>query len=174
MRYIALLRGVNVGGKNKLPMAAFRTQLEAKGFESVASYIQSGNIGLNSGLEAKQIKYLIEQLLQEEYQYKVPVLILPQRVLHSLVKAHPHTNLETDIKYLHFTLLHTNPSKAHRKYFDDLEIAGEEFLCGDSCVFLHLPNGYGRAKLTNGFIERQLKVSATTRNYKTIQKLVDL
>lgn len=174
MRYIVLLRGINVAGKNKLPMAAFRTQLEAKGFKSVTSYIQSGNIGLNSEHEAEQVKYLIEQLLEEEYQYKVPVLVLPQGVMHSLVKAHPHTNLATDIKYLHFTLLHTSPSEAHRKYFDDLEIAGEEFLCVDSCVFLHLPNGYGRAKLTNGFIERQLKVIATTRNYKTMQKLIDL
>ena len=174
MRYIVLLRGVNVGGKNKLPMAAFRTQLEAKGFESVTSYIQSGNIGLNSELEAKQVKYLIEQLLEEEYQYKVPVLVLPQSALLSLAEAHPYSKLAGDIKYLHFTLLHASPSEAHRKYFVDLEIAGEEFLCGDSCVFLHLPNGYGRAKLTNGFIERRLKVIATTRNYKTMQKLVDL
>ena len=174
MRYIVLLRGVNVGGKNKLPMAAFRTRLEAKGFENVTSYIQSGNIGLDSKLEAKQVKYLIEQLLDEEYQYRVPVLVLPQSALHSLIKAHPHTNLETDIKYLHFTLLHASPSEAQRKCFGDLEIVGEEFLCGDSCVFLHLPNGYGRAKLTNGFVEGQLKVIATTRNYKTIQKLVDL
>ena len=174
MRYIVLLRGVNVAGKNKLPMAAFRTQLEAKGMETVTSYIQSGNIGLDSELEAKQVKYLVEQLLEDEYQYKVPVLVLPQSALLSLVEAHPYSKLTSDIKYLHFTLLHASPSEEHRTYFGNLEIAGEEFLCGDSCVFLHLPNGYGRAKLTNGFIERQLKVSATTRNYKTMQKLVDL
>lgn len=172
MRYIVLLRGVNVAGKHKLPMAEFRAQLEQAGYTSVKSYIQSGNIGLDTEDDAESIKQKIEQILLNTYGYEVPVLVLLRSSLKVILEA--HSFFTEDQKFLHFTFLHELPSKELVQKMESLEIANEYFKCLDSCVYLFLPNGYGRAKLVNGFIERQLKVSATTRNYKTVLKLLDL
>ncbi len=172
MRYIVLLRGVNVAGKHKLPMAEFRTHLEHAGFASVKSYIQSGNIGLDTEGNAEKIKLKIEEILLNTYGYKVPVLVLLQSSLKVLLEVNPF--LDQDPKFLHFTLLHDFPSSKSLDEFNGIRIEGEFASCIESCVHLYLPNGYGRAKLVNGFIERKLKVSATTRNYKTMLKLLDL
>ena len=172
MRYIVLLRGVNVAGKNKLPMAEFRTLLEEAGFASVKSYIQSGNIGLDTEEDTEKIKLKIEEILLNTYSYEVPVLVLLQSSLKVILEANPF--LDQDPKFLHFTLLHDLPSPSSLDEFNEITIDGEYANCIESCVYLFLPNGYGRAKLVNGFIERKLKVSATTRNYKTMLKLLDL
>ncbi len=172
MRYIVLLRGVNVAGKHKLPMAEFRAQLEQAGYASVKSYIQSGNIGLDTKDNADKIKLKIEEILLNTYGYEVPVLVLLQSSLPVILEANPF--LDHDPKFLHFTLLHDFPSSKSLDEFNGIRIEGEYVSCIESCVHLYLPNGYGRAKLVNGFIERKLKVSASTRNYKTMLKLLDL
>jgi len=75
-KYIVLLRGINVGGKNKLPMAELRTLLSENGYENVTTYIQSGNILLNATKTVAEINEHIKHLLKQQFDYNIPVVTL--------------------------------------------------------------------------------------------------
>jgi len=170
MKYCALLRGINVSGKNKLPMKELTVHLEQLGIKAVQTYIQSGNIVF----EATQAHWeeKIKEMLLNKYQYQVPTLVMTQSELEEIVHAHPHQHL--DPAFLHITFLRSTPSQ---HLIDDLKLPStnqEQCVITSKAVFLHLPNGYGRTKLNNNFFEQKLKVEATTRNWKTCQKLLEM
>ena len=174
MRFIILLRGVNVSGKNKLPMAELRSSLENAGFDQVKTYIQSGNIALNSTLKDIEVEQIISDLLKKEFDIDVPIHLIPQDNLAGIFEKNPFTGESAEQRFIHFTLLKNPPGKEQSDLFMATDFEGEHKHYSKECVFLFLPKGYGRAKLNNAFIERKLDVSATTRNYKTFTKLMEL
>lgn len=173
--YISLLRGINVSGKKKIKMAALKAMFEDLGFEAVITYIQSGNIIFKTkktkeALLEKKIKTAIEKT----FGYNVPTLVLSRAELAKLEKENPYRKRDLAPNLLHFTLLATPPSSEKIQSVQAMEFPGEEFTITDRIVFLCLPNGYGRTKLNNNFFESKLKVQATTRNLKSINKILEL
>lgn len=178
IQQIALLRGINVGGRNKLKMAELRALLEKSGFKDVATYIQSGNVlfqncGSNSANAQK-----IKKLIATEFEYDVKVLMLNASVLATVADGNPFGQDFED--HLHVTFLGAKPKAAALKSTVELQSAGglklgdDQFKVVQDVVYIHCPNGYGRTKLNNTFFETKLQVEATTRNWKTLNKLIEL
>lgn len=164
-QYIVLLRGINVGGKRKILMKDLKFLLEGAGFKNIQTYIQSGNIVLESSLKNTAfIEDSISKLIKTNYRFDVPTLVISKDDFLSLYDKQPFTN--ADIKTLHITILN--------KPNGTIELSKEEAIQINNLVYLHCPIGYSKTKLTNDFFEKKLKCKATTRNWNTITKLKNL
>lgn len=172
--YIALLRGINVSGHKLIKMADLRESLHKRGFEGVQTYIQSGNIVFkNKGGELFELEEAIKKAILDDFGFDVPVLVRTAKDLESILKNNPFAK-EENTKQLFFVLLKQPPTKALVEEFDELKFEGEDFHITDACVYLNCKIGFAKAKLNNNFIERKLKVEATARNLRTMQKLVEM
>ena len=170
--YVALLRGINVGGKAKIPMAALRDTCAAAGCEDVVSYIQSGNVVLKSKLSAEKLRAALEAAIAEEFGFNPAVMIRTAKELASVVDRNPYA--EADEKTVHVGFLHGAPNAATRKCLGAIDCAPEELTVAGRDVYLHLPNGMGRAALPVQ-MERCLRPAPiTVRNWRTVIKLVEL
>ena len=172
--YAALLRGINLGARNRVAMADLRKIVEGIGAEDVSTYVQSGNVVLRSRLTANGVASAIEKGIRESLGLEVPVLVRSARQLRALVEANPFAGPKVDVTTLHVTFLAAKPEAKQVA-----ELRGEAFdpdalelVRGDICV--SCPNGYGRTKLSNAYLERRLGVPATTRNWRTVTTLADL
>ncbi|MFT7605208.1 MAG: hypothetical protein ACI8VT_002802 [Saprospiraceae bacterium] len=173
--YLSLLRGINVSGQKKIKMADLKLMYESLGFEDVTTYIQSGNVIFKTKKSRESnLEEPIKKEIRKTFGFEVPVLVLCYEELLSLAAANPYKDSELDHKFLHFTLLSTPPDAEKIKVVNEMQFPGEEFLVTKRVVYLCLPNGYGRTKLNNNFFESKLKVSATTRNLKSVNKLIEL
>lgn len=171
--YIIFLRGINVGGNKKIKMTDLKISLEKAGFEKVQTYIQSGNLTVNSNLEdSEAISLKIQDLIQRDFGFQVPVLITTGMELQNILDQNPFNHAE--IKNLYFALLYETPEVERITDFNKLQFKTEEFKVIDNCVYLNCKAGAGKAKLTNNLIENKLKVTATTRNLRTMQKMIEL
>lgn len=172
-RYIALLRAINVSGKNKIAMADLRNVFTRHGFENVTTYLQSGNVDFQSS--TKPDAGVIETAIEETFGLKVPVHILSQKELKQVFTGNPFlTEEKVDADRCYVTFLFQNPETS---LIARLEVpAGEtaRFRSADQHIYLHCPHGYGRTKLNNQFYEKRLMVAATTRNWRTVTALVEI
>jgi uncharacterized protein (DUF1697 family) len=169
MTYIAILRGINVSGSKKLPMAALRELLSNLNFTNVKTYIQSGNVVFSSD-EKNQEKLgnQISKVIKKQYDYDVPVLVKTIAQWKTAMANNPFT--DKDISKQAITFLATIPEETTI----EVNSKDDQFQIIDSEVYLYCPNGFGRSKLTNNLFERKLKTQATTRNWKTINKLLEM
>lgn len=174
--YVAFLRGINVGGRNKIPMLALREALSALNVANVRTYIQSGNVLFESELTSKkQITGLIQDLLRTNFGFEIPVLILTKAELSAIFSNCPYADeAYTSSNKTYFLLLYDIPKEDLRVLFEGLVFENEIFQVSDSCVYLLCKNGYGKAKLNNNLVESKLKVTATARNYRTMLKVLEL
>lgn len=162
--YIILLRGVNVGGKNILPMKELTALLERNGFENVNTYIQSGNVVLQS---EKRPSTEIEKLIASKFGFEPKVLVLEQSEFDSAIKNNPFS--PTDGKSAHFYFCRNQP-KPNIMKLKKLLAESEEYQLNGNVFYLYAPNGIGRSKLVAN-IESCLGVPATGRNLNTVRKL---
>lgn len=175
--YICLLRGINVSGKNKIKMADLRALLSRHDFLNVTTYIQSGNIRLESpDTKPLEVGKKIKDIIQEEYGYDIRVLVLESNQLSNVIPDNPFLSKgrNEDIKYLSVTFLSSLPHQDLVDAIKNFKHKEDEFIIIDDRIYIFTPGGYGRTKLTNNFFERKLKVSCTTRNWKTTLKLVEM
>jgi len=175
-KYIAILRGINVSGKNILPMNDLRYLMEKEGFKNVQTYIQSGNI-LFAGKKASHTKMaeLIQSLIRERFKYEVPVIVFDSSYLAAIINKNPFLNSKnTQLDRLYVTFLSTEPKNENVNKLMTYSYSPDEFVLGDKSIYLHCPKGYGTSKLSNNFFESKLKVTATTRNWNTVNALVEL
>lgn len=166
--YIVLLRGINVSGKNKLPMAELRELLNDLGFQNVQTYIQSGNIVLESDSSKTQVSKKIKQCIKSNYDYDVPVLVKTNDEWQKAIANNPFKSVEEKQQY--FTFLSNIPKEKTIV----IDAKQDEFEIIEDVVYVNAVGGYGKTKLNNNFFEQKLKVSATTRNLKTSIKLLEL
>ncbi len=174
--YLALLRGINVSGKNPIKMKEFQGFLQENGFSTVTTYIQSGNIVLKSqATDNKTISDKISTLIKNKYGYDVPIIVLQQAELETIVKNNPFNEQATEeaTKVL-VSFLTDSPSPELLQKFLANTYPTEEYKFEGKHVYLFCKNGYGKAKINNNFIESKLKVLATTRNWKTVLKLYEM
>ena len=171
--YIILLRGINVSGQKKVPMAELGTLLSNLGFKNVSTYIQSGNIVLQSGEnKGSKIKEIIEKGILNHFNFEVSTLVLLFEDFKTSFDNCPFSQDKKEKSY--FTLLHAVPEKELVREVSSIIYPNEEFIVNHTCIYFYSENGYGRAKCNNNFFERKLKITATTRNYKTMLKLLSL
>lgn len=165
--YIILLRGVNVGGNNKLPMKALKTVLENADFKSVNTYIQSGNIVLMTTANPEQT---IANLIQLEFGFRPEVLAIPQVEYRLALANNPYADYEAKTIHGYFC---KNVPKLNIERLTKLASKTESYQLIDKVFYLHAPEGIGRSKLVAS-IESCLGVSATGRNFNTLNKLAKM
>ncbi len=171
--FIVLLRGINVGGHKKVPMATLRELLTKGGYYEVKTYIQSGNIVLQSSvLETSVIEQNIQKLIAEYFGFDVSVLVRTRAHLLNNFNACPFSQLEKENSY--FVLLSKIPSDENLEKVKAIEYENEIYQIVQDCLYFYASVGYGKSKFNMNLFEKKLELSATTRNYKTMLKLLDL
>lgn len=176
-KYISILRGINVSGQKKIVMKELKSLYESLGFENVLTYIQSGNVIFDSDIDhAEDIERSIRDAIKAKYNFEVPVDIRTSHEFKEVLANLPFddVNLETDGTQMLITFLAQQPDKSAVNRLMEYVKAPEKLTLGDKCIYLHCPNGYGKTKLSNVFIEKKLDVLATTRNLKSVNKLCEL
>lgn len=174
--YIALLRSVNVLGKNMIRMPELVLAFEKAGFKEVRTYIQSGNVIFGSAEESCQtLAERIRELVKKQFGLTLQVLVLTPQELSEVVSNNPFTlRAGIDLTRLHVTFLDRDPEPAKTEKLLTYKYPPDELIISGKAVYMHCPDGYGRTKFHNTFIEKKLDVHATSRNWNTCLKLVEL
>ena len=172
--YVALLRGVNVGGHNKLPMAALRTSLAAAGFDDVRTYIQSGNVVFRTPKRSRSaLVTQIASVIEADFGFSVPVWLLTRKELADAVEANPFAAKAADEKTVHCYFLAARPAAKAISAATALAGTTEQCHVANRTLYLFAPDGIARSKLAAN-VERTLGVAATGRNLRTVRKILEL
>ena len=174
--YISILRGINVSGQNLIKMDALKKIYESLHFEDVKTYIQSGNVVFSTGeTDLKKLENLITSQIENEFGTEVPVIVLKAETLENIIKNNPFVkDKQKDTSFIHITFLADKPKEIDKDSIENKKQQGEEIEFSENAIYLYCPNGYGRTKLNNNFLENKLKIKATTRNWKTTNELLKL
>ncbi len=171
---VAILRGINVGGNRKILMADLKLLFEELGFSNIVTYIQSGNVLFNSNTENELLADRIEQAIKANFGFDVPVIVRSANELKKAIEANPFYDAEADVNKLHLTFLKEKPTAENLQHTVSYNYEPDKFVIDGKEVFIFCENKYHESKLTNIFFEKKLKVGATTRNWKTVLKLMAL
>lgn len=174
---ISILRGINVSGQKKILMADLKSLYESLQFNEVTTYIQSGNVIFKNDrkISDKEISKKIEKAIDKKYGFRVPVIIRSKKELQNVIADNPFLkDKNIDSKSLHVTFLSNIPVKTNVESIKDINFSPDKFIIHGKEIYLHIPDSYGKTKLSNNFFEKKLKVSATTRNWNTMNKLFEL
>jgi uncharacterized protein (DUF1697 family) len=172
--YIALFRGINVGGKNPLPMKELVTLLEDLGGRNIKTYIQSGNAVFQSG--GKNISQLSRHItveIEKRHGFAPYVLVLGLDAIEKAIAENPFPEAQSDPSTLHLGFLASAPENPDLKKLESLKIESERFALRGSAFYLHAPKGVGRSRLAAS-VEKLLGVPMTDRNWKTVCKIRDM
>lgn len=168
---IALLRGINVGGKNMLPMKELVDVLESLGLQNIKTYIQSGNaVFQTKAADTAKLANTISATIRKSHGFAPQVLLLDSAALEEAIKANPYPEVEAAPNTLHVAFLATVPPKPDLDALERIRAASERFQLAGNVLYLHAPDGVGRSKLAAG-MERLLGVAVTIRNWNTVRKL---
>ena len=172
--YIALFRGINVGGKNTLPMRELVAVLEDLGARNVKTYIQSGNaVFVSLGKEASQLSNAISREIKKRRGFEPNVLLLELEDIERAIRKNPFPEAATDSKALHAGFLASTPEKPDLGTLESLKSDSERFHLIDRVFYLHAPEGIGRSKLAAN-AEKLLGVPMTDRNWRTVCKIREM
>jgi uncharacterized protein (DUF1697 family) len=173
--YVALLRGINVGGKNKMPMQALIGICSEAGCTNVQTYIQSGNVIFQAPPEiAEALPLKIATLITERFGYRIPVLLRTAIQLAEIVRSNPFLEQNFSKEALHVMFLRDLPSAEKAASLDPSRSSPNAFAVRGSEIYLHLPNGVKDTKLTNAYFDTKLATISTSRNWKTVATLLGL
>lgn len=172
--YVAMLRGVNVGG-NTIRMERLRELWSELGFKNVRTYVQSGNVVFEAGGSPSSCSLLIEQRLAGETRLPVTVILRTSAQLRATLAGNPFLK-EAGINSsrLHVTFLADTPGSDALKRLSTINAGADRLSLSGKEIYLHCPNGYGGSKLSNNAIEKLLSIRATTRNWNTVNKLYEI
>ena len=174
--FVSLLRGVNVSGKNKIKMDSLRRMYEDAGFTRVRSYIQSGNVIFESELsDPVALEAKIHAAIADTYGFDVVAIIRRREDLGRVIDGSPFAGGSgIDPKRLAVTFLAGDPPDPGALVVDTSKTGTDEYALVGREVYLYCPDGYGNTKLSNVFWEKKLGLSATTRNWNSVNKLYEL
>jgi uncharacterized protein (DUF1697 family) len=173
--YVALMRGVNVGGKNRLPMKDLAAIFAGAGCADVVTYIQSGNVVFRAtDACAARVPAAVAKAVADRFAFRSPVVMRSAAELRAVARGNPYRKAGADVDALHVLFLADCPAAArvaeldpHRSPPDEFQVRGRE-------VYLRCPNGVGRSKLTVGYFDSKLSTTSTLRNWRTVLKLVEM
>lgn len=173
--YIALLRGINVSGQKLIKMELLRKTLTELDFSHISTYIQSGNILFRSAIsDSKKLEKQIHDLIERHFGFDVPVIVVTPGQLQSVIQKNPYAaeNIAEPQPYVAF--LSGIPEKTDVEILKGIDFQKDRFSIVGDTIYLHYADGAGSTKLSNAVIEKKLKLTATSRNWKTVKKLVEL
>lgn len=175
-KQIALLRGINVGGKNKVPMAGLRTALTDRGFRGVVTYVASGNVVFDDpGTPPEETAAAVEAVVEGEFGLRTGVVVRTRDEIAAVVAANPLPEGAAEpARFLAVFLSEPAPEDAWFRTADRAAYAPDRYEIGDRVVYVWCPGGLGRSKLAADFSGRKLAVTATARNWNTVLKLLAL
>jgi uncharacterized protein (DUF1697 family) len=174
-RYVVLVRGVNVGGHNKLPMAKFRELLSGLGFTDVATYLQSGNAVFTTAKQPPaKLATAIERALKQTLNLDVRVLVITSARLQRIVNDNPMVKDDDDPTHLYVAFLSGKPNSKKLQGIDVDRYAPDRFTVLSDVAYLHYPKGMGKSRLDPGVVFGRCGVWATARNWRTVNQLLEL
>lgn len=170
-KYISFIRGINVGGKNRIKMDALKTKMSENGFSNCQSYIQSGNLIFETGIKSKkEVKSKLESIFLEHFNLSILVYITNIDELTLVFEQNHFTTVDT--KQLYFTFLLETPNTIDLKNLETIDKKNDEFEISNTVIYINCIGGYSKTKLSNAIFEKKLNVPATTRNWNTLSKMI--
>ncbi|AYV30559.1 DUF1697 domain-containing protein [Streptomyces sp. CJ_13] len=178
-KFAALLRGINVGGARKVPMAELRQVLEGLGHGDVQTYLQSGNAVFSTARtdpDPTALARELEAAIEAHFGFTVPCLVVDGAYLRAVADACPFPAAELEGKQLHATFFSEQPGAERFAGIDGPSYLPEEYRVGDRVVYLYAPNGLGRSKLGEVLARPAVVrgIDVTSRNWNTVVKLIEL
>jgi uncharacterized protein (DUF1697 family) len=174
VRSVALLRGINVGGKHSVPMKALAALFVKCGCSDVATYIQSGNVVFCSAGDAKLDPAMLAARIEKTFGFEVPVILRTADELEAVIRRNPFPKADPDKERMHVSFLASEPTAAQIASLDPNRSPGDTFKVVGREIYLLLPNGAGNSKLTNAYFDSKLKTTSTARNWRTVLKLLEM
>ena len=175
MKQIVLLRGVNVGGRNRVPMGALREALEAAGLEDVVTYVQSGNVVLDSGARPDALAREVEAAIADAFDLDVAVVVRTRAELAKVVRHDPPGKLAGDeAKLYQVSFCAEKPDEDAVAKVAERAVDGERLLAHGREIYAWFPHGVGRSKLAAQLSRQKLGTVVTARNWTTVKKLLEL
>ncbi len=173
--YIIFLKGINVGGHNPVNMANLKKVLAEREFENVRTYINSGNILLDSPKGRDWVYEQTDQVLIQNFGIKVALFVKTAEELTGIIEKNPFDQLkETDFKKRAIVMLSQKIEPSRMKVFKDEGKVDENYYLIDDLLFVYYHNGFGKTKFTTDYMERKLHIQTTGRNWNTMLKLADM
>lgn len=171
--HVALLRGINVGGKQKVPMPELAALFAEAGCRDVRTYIQSGNVVFRTCEPGGLAGHLAARIAQR-FGFAVPVVLRSHAELVAITAGNPFLAAGADPDTLHVVFLADRPDPGRVAGLDPGRSPPDALIAGDREIFLRCPEGFARTKFTNSYFDRQLTTTSTVRNWRTVLKLVEL
>ena len=170
--FIALLRGINVGGHKKVPMATLRELLAKDGLTNVQTYIQSGNVIFQSSKEAIELEKIINKIILDYFGFEVSVIVKTPEELQTILDDCPFQKENKEHSF--FIMFNKIPDAELVKDAQQISYENEEIIIIRDALYFYCSIGYGKSKFNMNTFERKLKVIGTARNYNTMIKLLSL
>jgi uncharacterized protein (DUF1697 family) len=173
--YVGLLRGINVGGKNRIPMADLRSVCVDIHFESVETYIQSGNLVFIAAGSAVDIERRLEEAIEQAFGVTVPVIVRTASAWHRYVEGNPFPGaVKREANWVLLCLSKSAPEATAGTALQQRGTEGERVVQTGDAIWIHYANGIARSKLSPTVLDRQMASSVTTRNWRTVLKLNEM
>ena len=173
-RYVALLRGINVGGRNKLPMADLRGIFAEAGCAAVQTYIQSGNVVFSASKDlADRVPDIVAEAIHQRFGFETAIVVRSREELREIAASNPF-DTSGDPRLLHVAFLQDTPDAEAVALLDPVRSPPDAFAVRGRNVYLHYPNGVARSKLTNEYLASQLQTASTMRNWRTVLTLLEM
>jgi uncharacterized protein (DUF1697 family) len=176
MKHLALLRGINVSGHNMIKMDALKTTLEAIGFSNVETYIQSGNVFVETEEESGfGVGFKIKQEIFKTFGHEVPLIVVGKKDLELCFKNNPFLKQkDVDIKKLYVAFISKELSSSAINELKISQFKPDEAVIDGNRIFIKYDIGAGKTRLDQKYIEKKLNVTATIRNWNTVTKLLEM
>jgi uncharacterized protein (DUF1697 family) len=175
MKYAALLRGINVGGKNMIKMETLRTTFESLGFENVRSYINSGNLVFETRkTDDGKLAKTIHDAIKKDFGFDISVMVRSMKEIEEIVKNNPFDGQFDNHKYLHVFFLDSELSNGQKELIDSITNESEKIEIRGRTLYCLLKISILDSAVGKGFIDKKLKINATGRNWRTVTKIAEL
>lgn len=174
--FVSMLRGINVGGQKKIQMTQLATLYKTLGLKNVETYIQSGNVIFDSSDEdSRELSTVIEERIEQVFNLDVAVSLRTPDELHQIIRNNPFLKeKDVDTDRLYITFLSNAPVESALSQTKEINGEPDRFILSNKEIYLYCPNGYAKTKFSNDFFEKKLGFRATTRNWKTVNTLLDI
>ena len=175
MRYVALLRGINVGGNTMIKMETLREVFSGLGFENVRTYINSGNVAFDAGRSSvAKLVGRIENAIEERFGRTVEVTLRTRKDINRILSANPFDGQYASHKEMHVLFLKTEMPREKMQQLEAAALPGERYQLAGREIYCHIPAGVAGSLLTKGFFEKKPRVYITARNWRTVEQLAEL
>lgn len=170
--YIALLRGINVGGHKKFTKAQQLEMLSGLGYDNMKVYLHTGNWIFETSEGKEAITQHISEAIQAQFGWKLPILVLPLSEIETIFQDCPFS--EEKKKNSYFIILSEQPNESLVKEVALIQYPNEEVVIKDRCIYFYSANGYGRTTFNMNTYEKKLNLQATSRNYNTMTTIIGM